>query len=777
MNKFQKIITAVLAILLCFVFVVAVIDTKETSHFTRFSQIEIKKHIEKLTENGPRSIANKEANDAALNYITATLDSYGVEADNTTEKPAYIVQDYVATDTEYQNWYLKNIIVHIPATTNRTGDAIMFMAHTDSVPMGDGASDDGVACSVMLEAVRYYLSEIKNGYTLENDLVFCFVNGEEYGLYGSNAFMNEFKGFDNVVDRIKFGTNLESRGTEGTLIMFETAKNNYNTVKLFSELNKNIFTCSIATMVYDMMPNYTDFTNFKEAYQGINMANILGGENYHTQNDSYENAGDSYISQQAQIVDALIDKLSSYELEQLYQADESAIFFSYLNITTVVYNHTAVIVFAVIAILLLIANIVLSRLYRKERNLKKTSIAIGSIVLGLAVTAGFTYLCYFIFQYVAVLFGVIDIHMVGTITYSNTAIIIGMGIVALALTSLVSYLACKWFKISYRDLTRGFAYIHSFLGIVLSFALPDASYLFIFSGIAFMINELLVTVIKKTDFASYHGDLLVTALYFPIIIPIVFLATSALGLKMTYVYGLVFALGIFNIGTAIAPICKYLSIGRAISKMRGKEISSTPVAGSLHILAIGLIIFLCVSVIKPNASVNLQGKQNIAKLPYDDALVYVLDEKGDFEYRVYDLNAYGALKKYCPDMEYYEPYYVGEGDEKEINLSIKSTHQGNIITVNKTAKNSLVYLDFSNINAESFTIDDGATQNTYIFEDDTYTIKIHTNCTVTLNRGSADVEYKEVIRDYTPLIPKEYANDSEKLHFNLWLTKSIALSN
>lgn len=32
-----------------------------------------------------------------------------------------------------------------------------------------------------------------------------------------------------------------------------------------------------------------------------------------------------------------------------------------------------------------------------------------------------------------------------------------------------------------------------------------------------------------------------------------------------------------------------------------------------------------VFVVKPNASVNLQGKQNIAKLPYDDALVYVID--------------------------------------------------------------------------------------------------------------------------------------------------------
>jgi hypothetical protein len=132
--------------------------------------------------------------------------------------------------------------------------------------MGQGSSDDGVACATMLEAARYYLDQIQNGYTLTNDLVFCFVNGEEYNLFGSRAFINEFSGFNNIVDRIKFGTNLESCGTDGTLIMFETAKNNYNTIQLFSEINQNLFTCSIATMVYDMMPNGTDFTNFKQLY-------------------------------------------------------------------------------------------------------------------------------------------------------------------------------------------------------------------------------------------------------------------------------------------------------------------------------------------------------------------------------------------------------------------------------------------------------------------------------------------------------------------------------
>ncbi|MBQ9151648.1 MAG: M28 family peptidase [Clostridia bacterium] len=777
----KKIVNAALAVILCVLFVLSVIDTAEVRQTTNFSQENIMTHIEKLSENGPRSIADPEANAAAIAYIVSQAEASGAVNEETTEQPAYLIQDFVGTDQtgRYQNWYLQNVIVHIPANgENPTGDAVMFMGHFDSVPMGQGSSDDGVACAVMLEAIRYYTDRMAEGYTLNNDLVFCFVNGEEYNLFGSRAFMNEFEGFDNIVDRIKFGTNLESRGTSGTLIMFETAKNNYNTVKLFSEVNKSLFTCSIATMVYDTMPNSTDFTNFKEVYQGLNMANITGGEDYHTQNDSPANVGASYLSQQAQIVDGLIDKLADYELEKLYDADESALFFSYLNLTTVVYHHTTSVILAVAGIVLLLANILLSAIYRKERNLAKTAKAILAIVAGLVLTAVAAYLCYYLFQLIAALFGVIDIHMIGTITYSNTAIVVGLGILALAVTVLTTHFACKWLKLERRDMTRAFAYIHVFLGIVVSFVIPDAGYLFMFSGLMLTANELLITCLAKTDFAGFHGELLATALYFPIVIPVIVLATSALGLTMAYVYGLVFALAIFGVGICITPLCRYLSIRSLIRACRKKAAAVSSAEGALHILTVALLVFLCVSLVKPNASVNLQGKQNIVKLPYDDALVYAMDESGEREYRIYDLNAVGALEAYAPDMKYNgEYYYCSWGEMPEVEPAVLATAEGHTLTVKKNDENSLVYLDFTEIHADSFTIRDGVTEQTYLLEGkDTYTIKLHSDCTVTLNGGTATVAYREVLRDYAPLIPAAYESDPEQLHFNLWLTAEFTLS-
>lgn len=775
-----RIVTLLFALVLCVLFTVSVADTAETVRETNFSLENMQTHIQKLSENGPRSIVHKEANDKAIAYIISQVESWGVTEGDTMAAPAYLVQDYVATDEtgRYQNFYLQNVIVHIPANApDKTGEAVMFMGHFDSVPMGQGASDDGVACATMLEAIRYYLDRMEQGFTMKNDLLFCFVNGEEYNLFGSRAFMNEFKGFDSVVERIRFGTNLESRGTAGTLIMFETAANNYRTVKLFSEINKSAFTCSIATMVYDTMPNSTDFSSFKEACQGLNMANINGGENYHTQNDAPENVGLTYLSQQGEIVDAIIDKLSSYDLDTLYGAEESALFFSYLNLTTVVYNHTAAVILAVAGILLLAANIVLSAVLRKQNNLAATAKGILAIVAGLILAAGAAYACYFLFQLIAALAGVIDIHMIGTITYSNTAIVVGLGLLTLAVTVLTTHFACKWLKIRGRDMIRAFAYIHAVLGIVLSFVLPDASYLFMFSGLMLLLNEVVITAVKPVDMADYHGELLATALYFPLVIPVIFLATSALGMTMAYVYGLVFALALFAVGICLTPVCRYLSVRSLIRVCRKKAAAVAPAEGALHILAAGLIIFLAVSLSAPNASVNLQGKQNIAKLPYDDALVLVADPEGNREYRVYDLNAYRALKPYAPDMKYGgEYYYRAWGEMPAVELSVMAVEEGGVLKVQKNTEDSLVYLDFSRISAESFTVDDGKTVQTYSLQGvDTYTIKLHSACTVTVNGGTAAVAYKEVLRDYAPLIPAAYQGDTEKLHFNLWLTADYTL--
>ena len=61
-------------------------------------------------------------------------------------------------------------------------------------------------------------------------------------------------------------------------------------------------------------------------------------------------------------------------------------------------------------------------------------------------------------------------------------------------------------------------------------------------------------------------------------------------------------------------------------------------------------------------------------MPWDDALVYVLDEEGNAEYRIYDLNAVNYFKPYAPEnMEYLGEYYAGEGAAVDVGYEMTVT--------------------------------------------------------------------------------------------------------
>lgn len=770
MSKTRKLLCVVFSLLLCLSFTLSLIDTAELPVSSDFNHENIYSHIGKMCEMGPHSILNKEENKQVEEYIISELEKLGIVNSDTTEAPAYLVQEFITKAPRYSSFYLDNIIVHIPANAaEKTGQAVMTMAHFDSVATGQGASDDVMACGTMLEAIRYYLDRMEKGYTISNDLVFCFVNGEEYGLLGSEAFMAEFTGFDNLVERINFAINLEARGTSGTQIMFETSENNYNTVKLFCEVNKNVFTCSIATMIYNEMPNGTDFSNYKDFYQGVNMANIAEGENYHTQNDSPQNISESALTQQAQIINRLLDKLGNYDLDSLYEAEENAIFFSYLNIGDVVYNHTVSVILAVIGILLLISNIVLSVIFKKK-NLVKTLKSIPIIIIGLALTAGITYGCCYLFQLIAAIAGNIDFHAIGRISYTNNAISAGIALLALGTTTLTAYFGCRLFKITGKDIRRAFSYIHILLGVVMTFVIPDASYLFIFSGLMLMVYEVAVTV--KQQLSAYHAELLIEAVYLPVVMPIITIAASALGLEMAYIYGVLFALTTFGIASCIAPVCGYFSINMLLRKDKSKPVAGW--VGAVHIIAASFAVFLCVSL--SGYSIHSDLTDGFSHMD-DDALIYSTDNESFYSYYVFDLNAYKELKKYAPEMEYvdYEYGYFAETEKKELNISSLITAEGRTIDLKRAHEDSCISINLETSGAVSFTIDDGTAVQTIEIPEHGYAyVLVHSDCTLTLNGGTGTAYITEYIVDYPPLIPENY-NPDEKLHFNLWLWKRFVL--
>ncbi|MFL6518588.1 MAG: M20/M25/M40 family metallo-hydrolase [Chthoniobacterales bacterium] len=165
-----------------------------------------------------------------------------------------------------------------------TSRAVMLVAHSDSVPEGPGAADDGAGLIVILETIRALCA----GPPLKNDLIVLFTDGEEArGLLGAQAYAASHA---DLADRIGVIVNLEARGTSGPGLMFETSNNNGALIREFARSAPDPMATSLMAAIYKLLPNETDFTPLKAAgLTGLNFAFLETYEGYHTRLDTPAN--------------------------------------------------------------------------------------------------------------------------------------------------------------------------------------------------------------------------------------------------------------------------------------------------------------------------------------------------------------------------------------------------------------------------------------------------------------------------------------------------------
>lgn len=176
---------------------------------------------------------------------------------------------------------LNNLLFRLEG--ERPENAVMFVSHYDSVGGAPGAGDDGLAVACMLELMK----TLTAGEKPRNDVYFLFTDGEEQGLLGAAHFV---KAYPEYVEKTDVLFNFEARGNAGALLMFETSKINAVLLRLFDRAAEQPVTTSLATAIYEQMPNGTDFSPLKEAgYRGLNFAMIEGDEHYHQPTDTLDN--------------------------------------------------------------------------------------------------------------------------------------------------------------------------------------------------------------------------------------------------------------------------------------------------------------------------------------------------------------------------------------------------------------------------------------------------------------------------------------------------------
>jgi len=627
----------ILIVLFSTLSIIGVIGFKQSNPL---NENEVYSHIKTMSSE-IHSLMNEEAKDATLDYMTDFLDSLGfINADNLT-KPSYQIQtdQYFKQTGTVQLFNISNLIITIPATTrNADTTAMVFVAHYDSVPMGVGANDNLIAVASCLEAAREYAQKTSNGeYILNYDLVFAIVDGEEFGLIGSELFFNDYTGYDNVVDRIKLAINLESRGSSETLILFQINQYNYNLLKVVSKSSRNVFSSSIANMIYGVMPNYTDYDNFKDAYLKLNFANIGGGEKYHTQLDNYDNLGHYMISQMGHLIYSLIDNTAGMNLNDLESTDTS-IFYTYFNLS-IYYTNTFNIVITILLIILIVMNLFFA-IKAKQNKISDMLKAAALFLIILGIISVVSLGLYYILQLNAVIFNVIDINTIGKASYTNTFLSIIFLLFTLVLSTIIYNIFKKLLRVNDLAFRRVIAYIYALISIILSFFVYEASYLVMLAAFLLFTLELTTTLLAKKylNIFKIKFDLLIFALTLPIIIPIIILAIGALGATMIYVFAIVIVLLTAYI---------YPTLNNLFSQIKAPFSNIARYCG----LGLTMLLLLIGTTGQAGLSANLTGKQNINRYYYDDAVIYYTENGNNYIF-VKDLDAYPYLSSILPEMTY-----------------------------------------------------------------------------------------------------------------------------
>lgn len=167
-----------------------------------------------------------------------------------------------------------NIIGILPGR-DRALPTLVLMAHHDTVWGSPGAADDSMGVATILETLRAITVRGQPA----RDVVIVFTDSEELGLDGSEAFFARHP----LARRTGVVINLESRGAGGRANMFETGDGNGAMMRLYADHVTRPAASSIAVLIYDLMPNSTDFTMAKQrGWPGFNIATLGRAAFYHS---------------------------------------------------------------------------------------------------------------------------------------------------------------------------------------------------------------------------------------------------------------------------------------------------------------------------------------------------------------------------------------------------------------------------------------------------------------------------------------------------------------
>jgi hypothetical protein len=215
---------------------------------------------------------------------------------------------------------VQNIIGRLKGTNHTK--AVMLATHYDSWPGSFGGSDDGAGVAAILETLR----ALKVRTPLKNDVIFLFTDGEEAGLLGANAFVDEHPLFK----EIGLCLNFEARGNGGPSIMFEASDDNGWLIEEISKVVPHPTAHSLAYEIYRFLPNDTDLTVFRRGgTAGLGFAYIEGYSTYHTALDTFNGIDERSLQHHGSYALSLASHFGNLNLQEIKKHD--AVYFDILS--------------------------------------------------------------------------------------------------------------------------------------------------------------------------------------------------------------------------------------------------------------------------------------------------------------------------------------------------------------------------------------------------------------------------------------------------------------
>ena len=260
------------------------------------------------------------------------------------------------------------------------GKAIVMLAHLDSVPAGPGASDDESGVATILETIRALKA---GGSRSQHPVMAVFTDGEEAGLLGANAFLEN----PQLKARVGAVVNVEARGTSGPSLLFQTSPGDARLIDLYAAHAPEMATSSLYAEIYKALPNDTDLTLFiRDGFPSYNFAFADNVRYYHSPRDRRANLDPATLQMHGENLLGVVQGLEQTDFAALKSGNDiylGVLGFWLPRIPAALALSLAIAVFIVIALAAWMARNSYSAWHRTAAaSAMPLALLIGSVALG-----------------------------------------------------------------------------------------------------------------------------------------------------------------------------------------------------------------------------------------------------------------------------------------------------------------------------------------------------------------------------------------------------------